>query len=448
MAPPPPAKKKTRTARGAAAATNDGDAATARPRAAEEKKPSSALQWGRKQTRTTSEADPRPKAARGPSTTANARGGSGANDAGIPGANEQHPSAAITGDSVGFTSLLTLADAGVQLERRSAQKQRRSDKIAASKSNAAAAAAAAAAETAANGVVAQSGRKGSNIATAASRGAASGAAPSSAGAPGSSVVAENPGKKRGRGPNKKEESEEDLEAKRRKRVQANRESARETIRRKHEKYDELSAREEELTGENATLRGDVAEALRRARALAAENDALREKVRAAAAEKGVACPAFGERARVEPPSEFQPESAGVVPVAGVRMLLDGGAAPVAVGGAAAQFPAIAAAGPTNEGRDGGECAGTSVTTAAAAAAAAAATAAAAMRPAAAAAWPNPQMAFGMFTSNGFNMANMPPPHLWNPAAMAAALGGGGWGVPLAQGAATTAATTAAPAAKK
>ena len=419
MTPPPPAKKKTRTARGAAAATNDGDAATARPRAAEEKKPSSALQWGRKQTRTTSEADPRPKAARGPSTTANARGGSGANDAGIPGANEQHPSAAITGDSVGFTSLLTLADAGVQLERRSAQKQRRSDKIAASKSNAAAAAAAAAAETAANGFVAQSGRKGSNIATAASRGAASGAAPSSAGAPGSSVVAENPGKKRGRGPNKKEESEEDLEAKRRKRVQANRESARETIRRKHEKYDELSAREEELTGENATLRGDVAEALRRARALAAENDALREKVRAAAAEKGVACPAFGERARVEPPSEFQPESAGVVPVAGVRMLLDGG-----------------------------ECAGTSVTTAAAAAAAAAATAAAAMRPAAAAAWPNPQMAFGMFTSNGFNMANMPPPHLWNPAAMAAALGGGGWGVPLAQGAATTAATTAAPAAKK
>ena len=445
MAPPPPAKKKTRTARGAAAATNDGDAATARPRAAEEKKPSSALQWGRKQTRTTSEADPRPKAARGPSTTANARGGSGANDAGIPGANEQHPSAAITGDSVGFTSLLTLADAGVQLERRSAQKQRRSDKIAASKSNAAAAAAAAAAETAANGFVAQSGTKGSNIATAASRGAASGAAPSSAGAPGSSVVAENPGKKRGRGPNKKEESEEDLEAKRRKRVQANRESARETIRRKHEKYDELSAREEELTGENETLRGDVAEALRRARALAAENDALREKVRAAAAEKGVACPAFGERARVEPPSEFQPESAGVVPVAGVRMLLDGGAAPVAVGGAAAQFPAIAAAGPTNEGRDGGECAGTSVMTAAAAAAAA--TAAAAMRPAAAAAWPNPQMAFGMFTSNGFNMANMPP-HLWNPAAMAAALGGGGWGVPLAQGAATTAATTAAPAAKK
>ena len=229
-------------------------------------------------------------------------------------------------------------------------------------------------------------------------------------------------------------------------MQANRESARETIRRKHEKYDELSAREEELTGENETLRGDVAEALRRARALAAENDALREKVRAAAAEKGEACPAFGERARVEPPSEFQPESAGVVPVAGVRMLLDGGAAPVAVGGAAAQFPAIAAAGPTNEGRDGGECAGTSVMTAAAAAAAA--TAAAAMRPAAAAAWPNPQMAFGMFTSNGFNMANMPPPHLWNPAAMAAALGGGGWGVPLAQGAATTAATTAAPAAKK
>ena len=104
------------------------------------------------------------------------------------------------------------------------------------------------------------------------------------------------GKRRGRGPNKVQETEEEREAKRLRRVQANRESARQTIRRKHEMYDDLSGRAGELEKTNKCLREEVATLFGEMRALAATNASLRDDIKTAARAKGIPEPDVGDGA--------------------------------------------------------------------------------------------------------------------------------------------------------
>ena len=168
-------------------------------------------------------------------------------------------------ESVGFESLLQLADAGVQLEKR--------------RSGAAAAAAR------------RRARADADAQTRARKHAENSskrvAAPTVA------------GKRRGRGPNKVQETEEEREAKRLRRVQANRESARQTIRRKHEMYDDLSGRAGELEKTNKCLREEVATLFGEMRALAATNASLRDDIKTAARAKGVPEPDVGDARRRE-----------------------------------------------------------------------------------------------------------------------------------------------------
>ena len=172
-------------------------------------------------------------------------------------------------DSVGFTSLLQLADAGVQLEKRTGK-----------------------------GVKKTHAERKLVDTRKASAGSAKGAKKGGANASrrGGDDDAPRGGKKRGRGPNKVQETEEEREAKRQRRVQANRESARQTIRRKHEQYDDLNGRASALEASNAALREEMATLFGEMRALAATNVDLRERVVAAAKKKGVPVPDIGDGA--------------------------------------------------------------------------------------------------------------------------------------------------------
>ena len=173
-------------------------------------------------------------------------------------------------DSVGFTSLLQLADAGVQLEKRTGK----------------------------GGKKTHAERKPADTRKA-SAGSAKGAKKGGANASrrgGDDDKSARGGKKRGRGPNKVQETEEEREAKRQRRVQANRESARQTIRRKHEQYDDLNGRASALEASNAALREEMATLFGKMRALAATNVDLRERVVAAAKKKGVPVPDIGDGA--------------------------------------------------------------------------------------------------------------------------------------------------------
>ena len=160
-------------------------------------------------------------------------------------------------DSVGFTSLLQLADAGVQLEKRTGRGEPRDGADARARGKKAKPAAAGRAANGARGAK-RGGKKG--------------------GDDDDDDAARSRGKKRGRGPNKVQETEEEREAKRQRRVQANRESARQTIRRKHEQYDDLNGRASALEASNAALRGEMATLFGEMRALAATNVRLRERV--------------------------------------------------------------------------------------------------------------------------------------------------------------------------
>ena len=93
-----------------------------------------------------------------------------------------------------------------------------------------------------------------------------------------------------------QETEEEREAKRLRRVQANRESARQTIRRKHEMYDDLSGRAGELEKTNKCLREEVATLFGEMRALAATNASLRDDIKTAARAKRVPEPDVGDGA--------------------------------------------------------------------------------------------------------------------------------------------------------
>jgi hypothetical protein len=179
-------------------------------------------------------------------------------------------------DSVGFTSLLQLADAGVQLEKRTGRGEPRDGADARARGKKAKPAAAGRAANGSRGAK-RGGKKGGDEDD-------------------DDDAARSRGKKRGRGPNKVQETEEEREAKRQRRVQANRESARQTIRRKHEQYDDLNGRASALEASNAALRGEMAALFGEMRALAATNVRLRERVVAAAKKKGVPVPDIGDGA--------------------------------------------------------------------------------------------------------------------------------------------------------
>ena len=179
----------------------------------------------------------------------------------------------VDADSLGFTSLLQLADAGVQLEKRrkkpTGQKPATAKKTGAGK------------KTAAKKPAAKSGgdqnEKDSDS--------------------DSDAEDDHPNiKKRGRGPNKVQETDEEREAKRQRRVQANRESARQTIRRKHEQYDDLNGKAASLEQINAELRDEMNTLFETMRGLAAQNAQLREAVTNAAKKKGVPVPDIGDSA--------------------------------------------------------------------------------------------------------------------------------------------------------
>ena len=185
-------------------------------------------------------------------------------------------------DSVGFTSLLQLADAGVQLEKRA---------------RAPGGSVPGAPDARARGRKAPAeGRRADGRRTAAENGAKHAKKGGKKGSGDDGALSSRGGKKRGRGPNKVQETEEEREAKRQRRVQANRESARQTIRRKHEQYDDLNGRAVALEASNAALRREMAALFGEMRALAATNFRLREQVVDAAKKKGVPVPDIGDGA--------------------------------------------------------------------------------------------------------------------------------------------------------
>ena len=177
-------------------------------------------------------------------------------------------------DSVGFTSLLQLADAGVQLEKRT---RAPSGSVPGAFD--------------ARGEKARAERKRVDGKKAAANGAKKGG---KKGGGDDGALSSRGGKKRGRGPNKVQETEEEREAKRQRRVQANRESARQTIRRKHEQYDDLNGRANALEASNAALREEMATLFGEMRALAATNVRLRERVVDTAKRNGVPVPDIGD----------------------------------------------------------------------------------------------------------------------------------------------------------
>lgn len=276
------------------------------------------MQWGRQKMRG---ADPGAWHSIKSRTSGGGEGSGERSDGAKPSGKAAALKAQPAGESVGFTSLLQLADAGVQLEKRNhkrgingvkrfnAEKEGRGKK---------------AAKTAkeGKGPVNQSSTgsgKGKNKSDRSSDKKASGGGgakantktPQSATAPAAAAgrAQQNgapragtngamggavPQKKRGRGPNRVQETEEEREAKRLRRVQANRESARLTIRRKHELYDDLTGKANDLEKSNQELRDELTAAYHRMLDLAVKNAGFRDEIRATAAEKGVLIPDMEE----------------------------------------------------------------------------------------------------------------------------------------------------------
>ena len=175
----------------------------------------------------------------------------------------RHVPEATDEENLGFESLLQLADAGVHLEKRGKKRAKNSG--------------------AAN---AKGGKAGGK------KGQVDG---------GKGQV-----KKRGRGPNKVQESEEEREAKRLRRVQANRESARQTIRRKHEIFDDLSGRAKILEETNKTLRDQVNALYDEMKSLASKNTDLRNDIKVIAEEKGMPVPELPKQPETAPPPRMVP----------------------------------------------------------------------------------------------------------------------------------------------
>ena len=197
----------------------------------------------------------------------------------------------VNPDSPGFTCLLQLADAGVQLEKRRATAWGRKTKPNAN-------------ATRGGGKPTQVTTKENGAAVKKKTATKSLKQPTTRSDDVSerdsddelSDVGETRHKKRGRGPNKVRMTDEEREAKRRRRVQANRESARQTIRKKHEQYHDLNGKVVFLEASNAELRLEMTTVFERMRGLAEQNKTLREDVTAAARKKGVPAPDMGDGA--------------------------------------------------------------------------------------------------------------------------------------------------------
>ena len=104
----------------------------------------------------------------------------------------------------------------------------------------------------------------------------------------------------GRAANKVQESEEEREAKRLRRVQANRESARQHDRRKQEIFDDLSGRAKVLEETNETLRDQVNALYDEMKSLASKNTDLRNDIKVIAEEKGIPVPELPRQPETAP----------------------------------------------------------------------------------------------------------------------------------------------------
>lgn len=175
----------------------------------------------------------------------------------------RHVPEATDEENLGFESLLQLADAGVHLEKRGKKRAK-------------------------------------------NRGAANSKGGKAGGKKGQVDGGKGQVKKRGRGPNKVQESEEEREAKRLRRVQANRESARQTIRRKHEIFDDLSGRAKVLEETNKTLRDQVNALYYEMKSLASKNTDLRNDIKVIAEEKGMPVPELPRQPETAPPPRMVP----------------------------------------------------------------------------------------------------------------------------------------------
>ena len=175
----------------------------------------------------------------------------------------RHVPEATDEENLGFESLLQLADAGVHLEKRG---QKASQE---------------------QGCCKRQGRK-------------------AGGKKGQVDGGKGQVKKRGRGPNKVQESEEEREAKRLRRVQANRESARQAIRSKHEIFDDLSGRAKVLEETNKTLRDQVNALYYEMKSLASKNTDLRNDIKVIAEEKGMPVPELPRQPETAPPLVWCP----------------------------------------------------------------------------------------------------------------------------------------------
>ena len=106
--------------------------------------------------------------------------------------------------------------------------------------------------------------------------------------------------------NRVQESEEEREAKRLRRVQANRESARQHDRRKQEIFDDLSGRAKVLEETNKTLRDQVNALYDEMKSLASKNTDLRNDIKVIAEEKGMPVPELPRQPETAPPPRMVP----------------------------------------------------------------------------------------------------------------------------------------------
>ena len=97
------------------------------------------------------------------------------------------------------------------------------------------------------------------------------------------------------------------------RVQANRESARQTIRRKHEIFDDLSGRAKVLEETNKTLRDQVNALYDEMKSLASKNTDLRNDIKVIAEEKGMPVPELPKQPETAPPPRMVPADGPPMP---------------------------------------------------------------------------------------------------------------------------------------
>ena len=181
----------------------------------------------------------------------------------------RHVPEATDEENLGFESLLQLADAGVHLEKRGKKRAK-------------------------------------------NRGAANSKGGKAGGKKGQVDGGKGQVKKRGRGPNKVQESEEERELSGCV-VCRPTGSARQTIRRKHEIFDDLSGRAKVLEETNQTLRDQVNALYDEMKSLASKNTDLRNDIKVIAEEKGMPVPELPRQPETAPPPRMVPADGPPMP---------------------------------------------------------------------------------------------------------------------------------------